>query len=307
MNLEWDRLKVFYYVAKEKSISRAAERLGTFQPSVTRSIQQLEHQANSKLFIRNRKGLILTQQGEILFNHVKNAMTEIELAQNQMSGKAEEISGELVITTTHAYASAVLFQHIKGFIKLYPQIHITLSCDDMNPDLTKREADVAITTFDPGATELEQIFLHERRLQLFASQSYLHKTGLTQRPEELENHRIILFDTQSKPITNKLNKDWLLTIGMPTGQSRKPFLRFNSLDCMCQAAEAGLGIIALSHDSSFIERFKLIRVLPNVEGPSSTIYYVYPTSLKKFQTVHLLGNYLQGVFKKKHLTDKAKA
>jgi len=135
----------------------------------------------------------------------------------------------------------------------------------MNPDLTKRGADVALTTFDLDATELEQIFLHERRLQLFASQSYLHKTGLPQRPEELENHRIILFDTQSKPITNKLNKDWLLTIGMPTGQSRKPFLRFNSLDCMCQAAEAGLGIIALSHDSSFIERFKLIRVLPNVE------------------------------------------
>ena len=97
MNLEWDRLKVFYHVAKERSISRAAERLRTFQPSVTRCIQQLEHQANSKLFIRNRKGLILTQQGEILFDHVKNAMTEIELAQNKISGAAEDVNGVLKI------------------------------------------------------------------------------------------------------------------------------------------------------------------------------------------------------------------
>ncbi|GAO99010.1 lysR substrate binding domain protein [Caedimonas varicaedens] len=77
----------------------------------------------------------------------------------------------------------------------------------MNPDLTKREADVAITTFDPDATELEQIFLHERKLQLFASQRYLDKMGLPQRAEDLESHKIILFDTRSMPITNKLNKD----------------------------------------------------------------------------------------------------
>jgi DNA-binding transcriptional LysR family regulator len=296
MNLEWDRLKVFYYVAKEKSISRAAERLRTFQPSVTRSIQQLEHQANSKLFIRNRKGLILTQQGEILFNHVKNIMTEIELAQNKISGKAEEISGELVITTTHAYASAVLFQHIKGFIELYPQIHITLSCDDMDPDLTKREADVALRTFDPDAAELEQIFLHERRLQLFASSDYLSKKGIPQSLDDLSNHKFIIFDIRSSLIPHKINTNWLLTLGMAPGQIRKPLITVNSLDCLIQAAETNLGIIALSSDSIFIKKYNFSRVLPNIEGPSIQIYYTYPTSIKTLKTVTLFKDYLQQAF-----------
>ena len=297
MNLEWDRLKVFYYVAKERSISRAAERLGTFQPSVTRSIQQLEHQANSKLFIRNRKGLILTQQGEILFKHVKNALTEIELAQNQMSGVAEEVSGVLKITTTYAYASTVLFPYICDFSLLYPKIKVRLVCDDMNLDLTKRDADVAVRPYDPNAPELEQIFLYERKLELFASEEYIREMGYPEKPEDLDKHRFIVFEVNNGAIPNAINNNnWMLNLGMSPGRTRETHITVNTVECLAQAAEKGLGIITLSDDSLLSKKFK--RILPNVEGPSLKVCYVYPSSLRNLQTVQLLGNYLKEIFSK---------
>jgi DNA-binding transcriptional LysR family regulator len=297
MNLEWDRLKVFYYVAKERSISRAAERLRTFQPSVTRSIQQLEHQANSKLFIRNRKGLIFTKQGEMLFERVCNIMTEVELAQNEISGVAEEVSGHLTIAMTHAYASSVLIKHLCVFSKRYPDITLHLACDDLDLDLTKRDADVAVRPYDPRASELEQVFLHERRTQLFTSEKYIQKYGTPQKIEDLDNHNLIIFDPYHTAIQNTQNTNWVLTLGTMPGQKREPFMTMNSVECLAQVAEAGLGLIALSHDSSLIEKYNLIRILPDIEEYPVKMCYTYPLSLKNLATVNLLGSFLKKVFK----------
>ena len=254
MNLEWDRLKVFYHVAKERSISRAAERLRTFQPSVTRCIRQLEHQAQSKLFIRNRKGLILTQQGEILFDHVKNAMTEIELAQNKISGAAEDVNGILKITTTYAY--------------------------------------------DPTASELEQVSLHERRTQLFASEVYLQKASALEKAEDLDNHKLIVFDPSRSITRTATNPHWILRVGLTPGNIRKPFMSINSAECLAQLAKTGLGIIALSDDSSLIEKYNLKRVLPTVEEPPVKMCYTYPRSSENLTIVKFLGSYLKETLKR---------
>ncbi|GAO97519.1 HTH-type transcriptional regulator CysL [Caedimonas varicaedens] len=267
MNLEWDRLKIFYYVAKEKSITRAAQHLCMLQPSVTRNIQQLEHQAKSKLLIRHPRGLILTKQGEILFEHVSNMMTELELANNKISGTAEDVSGTLKVTTTHAYASTVLFPHICNFQKLYPDIKIHLICNDTDLDLITREADAAIRPYDANTTELEQVFLHERKFQLFASKNYLDQMGIPFALEDLDQHKLIAYYPPYPSIQNPQNVQWVLTLGMPSDQRREPFMIVNSAECMAQAAEAGLGIIALSNDSLLIEKYNLTRVLPDIEAP----------------------------------------
>ncbi len=299
MNLEWDRLKVFYHVAKERSISRAAERLRTFQPSVTRCIRQLEHQAQSKLFIRNRKGLILTQQGEILFDHVKNAMTEIELAQNKISGAAEDVNGILKITTTYAYASTVLIQYLADFSIRYPHITLHVVCDDgLELDLIKRDADVAIRPYDPTASELEQVSLHERRTQLFASEVYLQKASALEKAEDLDNHKLIVFDPSRSITRTATNPHWILRVGLTPGNIRKPFMSINSAECLAQLAKTGLGIIALSDDSSLIEKYNLIRVLPTVEEPPVKMCYTYPRSSENLTIVKFLGSYLKETLKR---------
>jgi len=301
MNLEWNRLKIFYYVAKEKSITRAAQHLHMFQPSVTRNIQQLEHQAQSKLLIRNPRGLILTKQGEILFEHVSNMMTELELATNEISGTADQVSGDLTIATTYAYASTVLFKHLCDFSELYPDVTLNIACDDMDLDLIKKEADVAIRPYDASASGLEQIVLHERKLQLFTSQKYLDKAGTPLKPKDLDKHKLIVFNPYHTAIQNIPNSDWIINLGSTPEQKRKPFMRVNSAECLAQAADAGLGIIALSDDSCLIEKHNLIRVLPDIEERSVKMCYVYPTSIRNLKIVTLLENYLKELHKKHSL------
>jgi len=299
MNLEWDRLKVFYYVAKERSISRAAERLRTFQPSVTRSIQQLEHQANSKLFIRNRKGLIFTKQGEMLFERVCNIMTEVELAQNEISGITQDVCGTLKITMTYAYASTVFVEYIADFSRRYPHIALHVICDDnLELDLTKRDADVAIRPYDPTASELEQVFLHERKVQLFASEKYLRKAGIPQKTEDLDDHKLIVFDPARTITRTSVNPHWVLRVGSAPGNIRKPFISINSAECLAQLCQEGLGIIALSHDSSLIEKYSLIKILPNIEEVPVKICYTYPRSIENLTMVKLLGSYLHECLKR---------
>ncbi len=292
MYMEWDRLRHFYYVAKEKSITRAAQRLRMFQPSVTRSIQQLEHQAKSKLFIRNPRGLILTKQGEILFERVCNVMTELELATNEISGTVDQVSGVLTLATTYANASTILFRYICHFAETYPAITIHVTCDDMELDLTKKEADVAVRPYTFNASELEQIFLHERRLQLFTSQAYLNKMGIPKTPEDLDKHKLITFSNPDE-ITPFANTLWALKLGTLDDQPRKPFMTVNSAECLAESAAMGLGIVAFSHDSTLIKKYNLVRVLPAIEGPATKMYYVYPKSIKNLATVKLLENYLK--------------
>jgi DNA-binding transcriptional LysR family regulator len=299
MNLEWDRLKVFYYVAKERSITRAAQHLRMFQPSVTRSIQQLEHQIKAKLFIRNPRGLILTKQSEILFERVKNMMIELELATNEISGIADEVSGELTITTTYGYASTVLFKYISSFSKHHSNIRLRIVCDDTDPDLTKKEADVAVRPFIVNAQGLEQLYLEERKLQLFASKKYLEEAGVPEKTEDLDTHRLIIFETPHTVIENSQNNNFLLSLGRTLDSNRKPFMIINSAECLAQAAEDGLGIIALSNDSSLIKKHNLVRVLPQVEDAPVKMCYIYPTALKNLRIVNLLGDYLKEAYAKK--------
>jgi len=306
--MEWDRLRHFYYVAKEKSITRAAQHLRMFQPSVTRSIQQLEHQAKSKLFIRNPRGLILTKQGEILFERVCNMMVELELATNEISGTADQVSGELTITTTYGYASTVLFKYISDFSKRYPDIILHIICDDQDLDLTKKEADVAIRPHDINITKLEQLFLHKRKLQLFASEKYLSNKGIPESVEDLDNHKLIIFNKKNSIIANSGNADWILGLGTTPDRRRNPVMTTNSVEFLAQMAQSELGIIGLSNDSSLIEKYKLKRILPHIEGPEIDMCYVYPTSLKNLKIVNLLGSYLKKTYNEAYLfMDSTKA
>ncbi len=77
--MELDRLRLFYYTAKEKNVTRAAKYLGLTQSALSRNIQNLEKQISAAFFIRHPRGLILTKQGEILFEHAKNIMTEVQI------------------------------------------------------------------------------------------------------------------------------------------------------------------------------------------------------------------------------------
>jgi DNA-binding transcriptional LysR family regulator len=295
-NNSWDKIKLFYYVATHKNITSAANFLNVSQPALSRSIQILEHTLKTKLFQRIPRGLILTKDGEILFETAKRIVLELSHA-DMMLNDSDIPRGTLKITTTTALANLWLIEYIPGFLKMYPEMKLTILGNDQELDLTVRQADVAIRPAMLHQPDLIQKYLMTWHLKLYASSSYLKEFGVPKSPEDLNYHHLITFaDEDSTSPYGNIN--WLLRLDAPLNQLREPYLSINSTQGLRRAAEAGLGIAAISEEYPGLKESNLIQVLPDIKGPEIDIYYVYPGQLKHSKRVTVFGEYLLNALKK---------
>jgi DNA-binding transcriptional LysR family regulator len=290
MTSDWDKLRVFYYVAKAKSFNRAGHDLNISQSALSRSVQQLEYLLKVQLFNRIPKGLILTREGEILFEKVKEMAASLKDAKISMQEESSEPRGSLKVASTVALASLWFVEIIADFLKRYPDIELDIIGHDEKLDVKAREADVSIRPFIEGQQDLIQDYLFSCFLQLYASPDYLKKNGNPRSVSELDSHQIITFgESTIRPYSDI---DWPLRIGAKPNQMRKPYISINSSKGASRLAELGLGIVALSKEFPGIEKMNLVNILPDVKGPVIDLYYVYPKALKNSKRVQVLGRYL---------------
>ncbi|MBP9692351.1 MAG: LysR family transcriptional regulator [Alphaproteobacteria bacterium] len=291
INIDWNRFKLFYYIAKAGSFSAAAEKLNTSHSALSRSIQSLEYQLKVKLFERVPRGLVLTKRGESLLHATEKALEEFSRAQALMSEEEEEPQGTLKVATTTAIAAVWIVPHLHEFLIKYPKIQLSIIGNDEELDLKTRQADVSIRPFMENHPELIQEPVFVCNLKLYASKEYLEKHGTPQTPQDLDHHKLIVFGPNATNPYNDIN--WPLKLGMPKGELREPYLCINTSSGMRSAAEDGHGIVALAAEFPDLEKSNFIEVLPEIEKPSIPIYYVYPEYLKDSKRVKVLGEYLR--------------
>lgn len=289
-NLDWNKFKLFHYVAKSGSFTAASQTLNLSQSAISRSMQALEHQIKVKLFERLPRGFVLTKQGESLLKATDKAFEVFSQAEMIMLEEEEEPQGTLKIATTMAIATVWIIPYLRDFLKLYPKIRLSIIGNDEELDLKTREADVSIRPFIENHPELIQDLLCVFHLKLYASQEYLNTYGIPRNPRDLDNHKLIVFGYDATNPYNDIN--WPLKMGLPSGSLRTPYLCINTSAGMRQAAEDGHGIIALAAEYPGLEKSGLIEVLPEEEKPVIPIYYVYPENLKNSKRVKALGEYL---------------
>ena len=97
MDVNFEYYKIFYYVARYKNFTKAAQALGSSQPNVTRAMNCLEQQINSTLFVRNNRGIQLTPEGEKLYIRVTAAMTQLMAAEEELADSASLSHGSISI------------------------------------------------------------------------------------------------------------------------------------------------------------------------------------------------------------------
>lgn len=136
MNVNFELFKVFYEVAVEKSISKGAEKLMISQPAVTQSIKTLEDELGGKLFIRTPKGVILTNEGEELFNYIKEGMNYFINGTNKFTSLKNLEEGVINIGSTTTISEYYLMPYLKKFHDLYPKIIINIT-NDLTANLIK--------------------------------------------------------------------------------------------------------------------------------------------------------------------------
>jgi DNA-binding transcriptional LysR family regulator len=124
MKTDLELYKVFYYVAKNKSITQASNELMVSQPAVSKSIKVLEQDLNTKLFNRNKDGVSLTNSGEMLYNKINKAIELITSAEEDIDSINNLEQGTINIGAGNTIMQRYLMPYIKEFHEMYPNINV---------------------------------------------------------------------------------------------------------------------------------------------------------------------------------------
>jgi DNA-binding transcriptional LysR family regulator len=286
--MDWDKLRIFHAVADAGSFTHAGHELGLSQSAVSRQISALEQELNVALFHRHARGLILTEQGEMLFRTAHEVASKLAAARTRLMDSKDKPTGELRITTTVGLGSIWLTTRIAEFKELYPEINVTLLLDDRELDLSMREADVAIRLRRPTQPDLIQRKLFTVHHHVYASSEYIRKFGMPKSLADLDRHRIVTFG-QAPPYLATIN--WLETAGLDEGRTRQPVLRVNNAAALRRAVMAGIGISSLP--DYLVERDSgLVQVELQHEMPAFDTYFVYPEELKDSKRIVVFRDFI---------------
>ena len=287
--MDWDKLRIFHAVADAGSFTHAGETLNLSQSAVSRQISALEESVRTPLFHRHARGLILTEQGDVLYRTVREVFHKLAMAEALISESQEHPSGPLKITTTVAFGTTWLTPRIKEFIERHPDVEVSLILTDGALDLSMREADVAIRMTAPRQPDLVQRHLLTVQSHIYAAPEYLADRGTPNTAEELDQHNLIVYGQDAPPPVSSIN--WLIDAGAGDDNRRRPILRVNNLYGVYRAVRSGLGMAALP-DYMVAHGTALVRVLPDLSGPAIEAYFVYPEELRQSKRVSVFRDFL---------------
>lgn len=287
--MDWDKLRVFHAVAEAGSFTHAGDKLNLSQSAVSRQISALEESLNVPLFHRHARGLILTEQGELLFKTARDVFSKLSMTEAQLTESREMARGPLKVTTTVAYGSTWLTPRVREFLQIHPEVALTLLLDDSELDLGMRAADIAIRMTAPRQPDLIQRHLMTVRFHIYGSVDYLKRRGIPQSVDDLKEHDLIIYGTDSRAPVENVN--WLLDVAGRTPIDPNIVLRVNNQYALYRAVRSGLGLAALP-DFMVDQNLNVVKVLPDLAGPSTECYFVYAEELRHSKRIAVFRDFL---------------
>ncbi len=299
--MDWDKLRIFHAVAEAGSLTHAGETLHLSQSAVSRQIRALEESLGVTLFHRHARGLILTEQGELLYQATRDMAQTLDAAAARIRDSEDEVFGELRVTTTMAFGTLWLAPRMTTLFDNYPDLKIDLVLEERVLDLPMREADVAIRMKEPSQADLIRRRLMSVRIRLYASRAYLEKHGTPRTVEELARHRLIAHNRNA----NQVSAGKALLERLFHGEIRS-HLTINNYYGILQAVRNDLGIGVLP-DYVTVDFPELVRVLPEIESNEVPVYLAYPEELRHSKRVAAFRDFVveEVVAHRKRLTGEA--
>jgi DNA-binding transcriptional LysR family regulator len=287
--MDWDKLRIFHAAAEAGSFTHAGEALSISQSAVSRHISSLERDLNVPLFHRHARGLVLTEQGELLYRTAQEVFSKLATTQILLADSRGKPSGELKVTTTRALGTGWLTPRLKDFMKLYPDVRLQLLLHDEVLNLTMREADVAIWFGPPTQQDLIRRKLFTVHYHVYASTDFVKRYGKPKSVEDIDRHRILTYGGVLPSPFKEMN--WLETMGRDGKGPREPAIRINSLVALREAVLQNLGIAVLP-DYLAKDNPSLVSILEDVDMPVFDTYFVYPEDLKDTKRVNVFRDFL---------------
>ena len=288
--MDWDKLRVFQAAADAGSFTHAGQALNLSQSAVSRQISALEQELETTLFHRHARGLILTEQGELLFRTVQDVMLKLDAVRSHLVDSRDKPHGELRITTTFGLGTTWLSPRLGEFLELYPDIKLHVILTDEDLDLGMREADIGLRLREPTQPDLIRRRLFTVHYHAYASPSYLKRHGQPKSLDDLGKHRLLGYaGAPSNYLVSMLNS--LQVAGRDAKNPRVSALTVNNMVAIRLAVQNGAGI-GVMPDYLAEADTGLVQVLPNVDMPELDCYFVYPEELKSVARVQVLRDFL---------------
>ena len=285
--MDWDKLRIFHAVADAGSLTHAGDRLLLSQSAVSRQIRALEESLNSTLFHRHARGLILTEQGELLFEATSAMTKKLDTAAARIRDSEDEVFGELRVTTTFGFGTLWLAPRLPKLYEQYPDLKIDLMLEERVLDLPMREADVAIRMKEPSQADLIRKRLMSVQIQLFATRDYVTQHGLPETPSDIAAHRLIC----QSPASAQVSAGAYL-VQQLMDHDPHSLLTVNNYFGVLQGVLHNLGIGVLP-DYLTEEFSELVRILPEIESADVPVFLAYPEELRHSQRVAAFKDFVQ--------------
>ena len=287
--MDWDKLRIFHAAAQQGSFTHAGEMLGMSQSAVSRQVGALEGELGTPLFHRHARGLILTEEGELLMRTAREIVLKLENVRSQLADSRGQPTGTLRVSTTVGLGSTWLTSRLDEFIDLYPGINLELILNDDELDVAMRQADVAIRLRAPTQPDVVRRKLFDLHFHVYASADYIERFGEPRSADDIDNHRIVVFGENAPSYLKEMN--WLCVAGREPGSLRTPTMSVNSVVAIRNAVEKGIGI-AMLPDYLIGKDSGLVTVLQDHEVPSFDVFFVYPEELRDSARVAVFRDFL---------------
>ena len=261
MSINLELYKIFYITAKAKSISKAAIVLFTSQPAVSQSIKSLERKLDAQLFYRTPKGVVLTADGEFLFQRVEQWYGLIEASEKRFTELKNINAGKMRIAVCSAICKYHLMPHLEAFCLKYPNINIFIQ-DKPSRDIVKSlesgEIDIGVINLDAAYDAPLQIMNTFSTQDCFVAKDiFKHRLNAPLPIQALaDNYPILLLEKGGSTrtyIDNFFSSHDIAIV---------PHMELSSLDLLIEFAKRGLGIacVAKEHVQNELENGALFEV-----------------------------------------------
>ena len=241
MDQNLSQYRIFYAVAKAGNISRAAKELYISQPAISKSISKLEDSLNTVLFTRNSRGVQLTDEGQVLFEHTRDAFEELAKGEQELKRIREFNMGHIRIGVSNTLCRFIMVKYLKGFIEQYPHIKITIESQPTTQTLSMLEQqriDIGLVVEQKSAKSMNFIPVMDIEDIFVATPSYLENLKLREGADTdvFQSGNLMLLDKNN--ITRHYIDDYMSVNEIVANN----LLEVTTMDLLIEFARIGLGI-----------------------------------------------------------------
>lgn len=285
--MDWNDLKHFYVIAGSRNLSDAAEKLGMHPSNMSRVVKKLEKELSNKLIEKKHSTIILTSEGNELFNKIEPFFIQIEKLKSLSSSRIDSpIFENLRVATTPGIMEFYLSDYIPDFMNKHENYKLIVRTFSSGLETKLKEVDAIIAPKIGNRDDLKQVYISTFNFSYYSSLGYLEKNGYPTSPSDVIKHQLISFSTsQDNPFSkvNALSQERLESIS----------IEVDSPLAEAKLVSAGLGVSMLEESVISLFGKSLIKVFDDAPPKQVKCYLIYPKENHEVRKISDLRNFLK--------------